>query len=139
MRREPRGVHVSGISVSIVDDDPGSRCALASLIRSLGFGTTVFDSAAAFLASASPAATACLVSDLHMPETGGLELLALMRDQRPDCPVILVTAYPSETVELMAAEAGACGFFPKPLGADFLAALERISKDTAPRTIPKDD
>lgn len=139
MRREPRGVHVSGISVSIVDDDPGSRCALASLIRSLGFSTTVFDSAAAFLASPSPAAAACLVSDLHMPEMGGLELLARMRDQRPDCPVILVTAYPSEAVEWMATEAGACGFFSKPLGADFLAALERIARDAEPLTIPRDD
>ena len=113
------------LSVSIVDDDAGSRGATASLVRSLGLLVETFASARDFLDSEAPATTACLVTDIHMPEITGLELQGRLRVLRPDCPVIVVTGYPTPAVREMALEGGAIGFFCKPLGADFLDCLDK--------------
>lgn len=115
---------MSRITVSIVDDDPGSRGATASLVRSLGLAVETFGSALAFLNAPARATTACLVTDIHMPEITGLELQGRLRALRPDCPVIVVTGFPTPAVRDMALLGGAVGFFPKPLGADFLTCLE---------------
>jgi len=115
---------VSRISVSIVDDDAGSRGATASLVRSLGLQVDTFGSAQEFLDSPACASTACLVTDIHMPGISGLELLGRLRARRPDCPVIVVTGFPTGPVRDKALECGAAGFFAKPLAAGFLSCLE---------------
>ena len=112
------------LSVSIVDDDAGSRGATASLVRSLGLSVETFGSAREFLDSRAPTTTACLITDIHMPEITGLELQGRLRALRPDCPVIVVTGFPTAAVHDMAIEGGAIGFFAKPLGANFLTCLE---------------
>lgn len=112
------------ITVSIVDDDAGSRGATASLVRSLGLSVEAFASAREFLDSGAAATTACLVTDIHMPEISGLQLQGRLRSLRPDCPVIIVTGFPTAAVREMALEGGAIGFFAKPLGADFLGCIE---------------
>jgi FixJ family two-component response regulator len=115
---------VSEVSVSIVDDDAGNRGALASLVRSLGLSVDAFASGPAFLASPAASATACLVTDVHMPEMSGLDLQDRLRRVRPDCPVIIVTGFPTDALRQRATAGGAAGFFAKPLGADFLHCLE---------------
>ncbi|MNV80779.1 response regulator FixJ [compost metagenome] len=61
-----------------------------------------------------------------MPEITGLELQGRLRSLRPDCPVIVVTGFPTAAVRDMARKGGAAGFFAKPLGADFLTCLESL-------------
>lgn len=130
-----------GLSVSIVDDDPGCRCAAASLLRSLDFVPIVFESVAAFLATSAPYETSCVVTDIQMPGQSGLDLLERMRALRAGCPVILVTAYENDAARRIAADLGAFDVFCKPLGADFLQALERATRGAgvAPPVIPMDD
>ncbi len=115
---------MSEVSVSIVDDDAGNRGALASLVRSLGLSVDAFGSAADFLASPAVSLTACLVTDVHMPDMSGLALQARVRSLRPNCPVIVVTGFPTDGLRRQAEAGGAAGFFAKPLGADFLHCLE---------------
>lgn len=115
---------MSGPWVAIVDDDAGSRGATASLIRSLGCSVAAFASAREFLTSSGCATTACLVTDVHMPDMTGLDLQSRIGTTRPDCPVIVVTGFPTDALRHMALEGGAAGFFAKPLGADFLSCLE---------------
>lgn len=112
------------LSVSIVDDDAGSRGATASLVRSLGLSVETFASAREFLDSPASMTTVCLITDVHMPDITGLELQSHMETIQPDCPVIVVTGFPTDAVRDMALAGGAAGFFAKPLGADILACLE---------------
>ena len=100
-----------------------SRGATASLVRSLGVAVETFSSAREFLASPASATTTCLITDIHMPEITGLELQGRLRALRPDCPVIVVTGFPTDAVRDMAMANRAVGVFAKPLGADFLACL----------------
>ena len=67
-----------------------------------------------------------VVTDLTMPVMDGLELVTNIRAHHPDLPVILMTAYGSETLALEALEQGAASYVPKSQLADKL--LETIEE-----------
>lgn len=56
-----------------------------------------------------------LVSDINMPGMSGLELLPRIKAERPDIPVLMVTAYGDENTRKVALERGADGFLTKPI------------------------
>jgi FixJ family two-component response regulator len=103
--------------VSIVDDDMSVRAAVATLVRSLGFTARSFASAAEFLHSSSLAETACLVSDVQMPDMDGLALQGELIARGCRIPVVFITAFPNERLQVRAAEAGAICFLHKPFEA----------------------
>jgi FixJ family two-component response regulator len=85
------------------------------LLKALGYSVAVFPSAAQFLASAQLTATACLVTDIHMPEMTGVELYNHLVESGHAIPTILVTAYPDErSKECMLARGVQC-YLRKPL------------------------
>jgi len=57
-----------------VDDDHRVREGLSDLLSSVGLQVAAFGSAAEFLESEKSDAPACLVLDLQLPGTSGLEL-----------------------------------------------------------------
>jgi CheY-like chemotaxis protein len=67
-----------------------------------------------------------ILSDINMPGMSGLEMLPKVRAQRPDVPVIMITAYGDAETRKKAIERGAIGLLTKPL--DF--ALLRHEIDT---------
>jgi FixJ family two-component response regulator len=81
--------------VSIVDDDPFVRAAASSLVRSFGWQARAFESAAAFLASDALPSTACLVSDVVMPDMDGIELLETLQARGFQIPTLFMTAFAS--------------------------------------------
>ena len=56
-----------------------------------------------------------LVSDINMPGMSGLDLLPHIKAERPDIPVLMVTAYGDENTRKVALERGADGFLTKPI------------------------
>ena len=111
--------------IAIVDDDPGVRGSLDSLLRSAGMASLSFSSAEALLASGARSRLACVVTDLHMPGMTGLELQAEIIRRGWHQPVILMTAYPTEASRAQALGAGAAAFLTKPIDPDsLLAAIE---------------
>jgi FixJ family two-component response regulator len=66
--------------VFVVDDDHRVREALSSLIESVGLRVTTYGSAAEFLEAEKPDAPACLVLDLQLPGSSGLELQRELAD-----------------------------------------------------------
>jgi FixJ family two-component response regulator len=60
--------------VFVVDDDPSFRRSVERLLRMAGYKVQSLASAMEFLNSGRPDATACLVTDLRMPELNGLDL-----------------------------------------------------------------
>jgi len=101
--------------ISIVDDDPSFRDSMRRLVKSLGYTSAVFASAAEFLTSPGLAATDCLVADVHMPEMTGVELFMHLVGAGREIPTILVTAYPDDRIlERMLSEGVRC-YLCKPL------------------------
>lgn len=101
--------------ISIVDDDQSFRDSMGRLLKSLGYPVAVFPSAGEFLASPKLAATACLVADVHMPATTGIELYKQLIDTGRAIPTILVTAYPDESVRERMLTLGVECYLSKPL------------------------
>ena len=113
----------TGPTISIVDDDESMRCAVKSLVTSLGFAACTFASAEEFLQSPRLDDTACLITDLQMPGLSGIELQKSLLAQDRHIPIIFMTAFPEERMRTRAMEAGALGFLSKPFESQTLITL----------------
>jgi FixJ family two-component response regulator len=120
--------------VFVVDDDYRVREALSSLISSAGLDVATFGSAAEFLESEKPDSPACLVLDLELPDTSGLELQReLAAGIAP--PIIFISGHGDIPSSVRAMKAGAIEFLSKPFGDEELLqaiqaaiALDRIAR-----------
>jgi CheY-like chemotaxis protein len=56
-----------------------------------------------------------ILSDINMPGMSGLEMLPMVRAERPDVPVIMITAYGDAETRRKAIERGAVGLLTKPI------------------------
>jgi FixJ family two-component response regulator len=112
---------VAGHLISIVDDDPSMRDALAGLIRSLGHDVRAFASAEDFLASHELLQFACAITDIQMPGMNGFELKHELSRRHEKVPVIMITARSEPELEAQARSSGAACFLRKPFEADALA------------------
>ena len=109
--------------ISIIDDDESMRCAIKSLVTSLGLDAYTFASAEAFLQSPHLDDTSCLITDLQMPGLSGVELQKSLLAQGRRIPIIFMTAFPEERMRARAIEAGALGFLSKPFDSQTLINL----------------
>ena len=101
--------------VFLVDDDFRVREALSSLISSAGIRVAVFSSAAEFLESEKPDAPACLILDLQLPGTSGLDLQQqLAAADAP--PIVFISGHGDIPSSVRAMKAGAIEFLSKPFG-----------------------
>jgi FixJ family two-component response regulator len=121
-------------TISIIDDDESMRCAMKSLVASLGLDAYTFASAEEFLQSPHLDDTSCLITDLQMPGMNGIELQKLLLAQGRRIPIILVTAFPEERMRTRAIEAGALGFLSKPFETQTLIDLIDKVIETGRRT-----
>lgn len=68
-----------------------------------------------------------ILTDLHMPEMNGLELVSAVKQDFPNIPVVLMTAQGSEEIAAEALRHGAASYVPKiRLGDDLLPTLSRV-------------
>lgn len=65
-----------------------------------------------------------ILSDINMPGMSGLDMLSSMRAERPDVPIIMITAYGDPETRRRAIERGAEGLMTKPI--DFSALRQEI-------------
>src|SRR5579864_3862562 len=99
--------------VFVVDDDHRVREALSSLISSAGLRVAVFGSASEFLECEKPDAPACLILDLQLPGTSGLELQQqLVNEDAP--PIVFISGHGDIPSSVRAMKAGAIEFLSKP-------------------------
>jgi FixJ family two-component response regulator len=120
--------------VFVVDDDFRVREALSSLISSAGLGVVAFGSAAEFLESEKPDSPGCLVLDLELPDTSGLELQReLVAGIAP--PIIFISGHGDVPSSVRAMKAGAIEFLSKPFGdEELLRAIDAaIAMDRSAR------
>jgi FixJ family two-component response regulator len=106
--------------VSIVEDDRFFRDSMRRLMRSLGYASDAFASAAEFLASPRLTETACLIADVHMPAMTGIELFRHLLDAGHAIPTILVTAYPNDADQARALNDGVVCYLRKPVDEEYL-------------------
>jgi CheY-like chemotaxis protein len=114
--------------VLVVDDSKVDRRLVCEFLRTQS-QWTVEDAANGVeaLARMKDSVPDLMVTDLNMPIMDGLELVTAMREHHPDVPVILITAYGSETLASEALRRGASSYVPKSQLADrLLATMEEV-------------
>ena len=93
-------------TVYVVDDDPSVRKSLARLLRASGYQAVTFATAAEFLdyrrAHDTPG---CLVLDVEMPGSSGLELQGELLDSPSPLPIVFITGHGDIPMSVMAMKA----------------------------------
>ncbi len=120
-------VQPADLSVLIVDDDP-STCALcADIARDVGLQVLVAETTEAALEILERSAVDILLTDLKVPELGGLELLRRVREHYPHVSAIVLTQYGSIETAIEATRLGALDYVTKPFHIEELRGkLERL-------------
>lgn len=111
--------------VYVIDDDESARHSLEFLLDVAGIRVRSFASADAFLRSSPPLAGACVVTDVRMPGTSGVELAAKMSQVDAAVPVIVITGHADVPLAIQAMKAGAADFIEKPFDDTVLLAAIR--------------
>ncbi|MCH2129649.1 MAG: sigma-54 dependent transcriptional regulator [Pirellulaceae bacterium] len=112
--------------VLIVDDEIAMCKLLATDLGMRDFDATWFTSPEDALQSLKHTACDIVLTDLNMPGLTGTELCERIVANRPDVPVIVMTAFGSMETAVAAIRAGAYDFVTKPIEMDMLAlTLER--------------
>jgi DNA-binding NtrC family response regulator len=77
--------------ILIIDDDPIMRGALAELLEGEGYGVRMAANGSAGLAAVRVAVPALVITDIHMPEANGAWVIAKLKEQHPEVPVIAIS------------------------------------------------
>jgi FixJ family two-component response regulator len=130
MTKEPAIKWAMEEIVHIIDDDKSQRAALDCLLRSMDLKTRCYPSVAAFLDTRRTDAAGCLVLDVRMPGTNGLDFQAKLAGLGIYLPVVLMSGHGDVPMTVRGMKAGAVDFLTKPFrDQDMLdavtAALER--------------
>ena len=121
--------------VFVVDDDSSVREGLVDLISSVGLKAKAFNSAREFLRHKRPDAPACLVLDVRLPGTSGMDLQQELARSEEPLPIIFITGHGDIPMSVRAIKAGAVEFLTKPFrDQDLLDAIqEALKTDRAAR------
>ena len=108
----------------IVDDDPAVVDSLSLMLKAEGYAVHTYDSARSFLAEVEKNERGCVITDVLMPGTTGLELLTALRQKGVSMPVIVISGHANVLLAVDAMKQGAVDFLQKPFcGDDLLASI----------------
>lgn len=109
-------------TILIVDDEPNYLIVLEDLLKDEGFEVFTANSGENALEICKEIDLDLILTDMQMPGMGGMELLAKIKRQTPQLPVIIMTAFGEVDKAVAAMQAGAFNFLTKPFKNDELLA-----------------
>jgi FixJ family two-component response regulator len=116
-------------AVFVVDDDPGMLRGLKRLLREYGFDAVLFDSAEAFQSEANLDDAFCIVLDVNLQDSSGIDLRQQLKSRGISVPVIFITGNDSDATRAAALESGCSAYLTKPFPAQSL--IDPIEKASA--------
>lgn len=116
-------------TVLVVDDAPVDRLLTGAIIDQMpGWHAQYAESGEDALAAIARERPRIVLTDMNMPKMDGLALVAEVRRQYPEVPVVLMTAYGNEEIALQALREGAASYVPKKcLERDLASTLEQVA------------
>ncbi|MCY1502153.1 DNA-binding transcriptional regulator NtrC [compost metagenome] len=118
-------------TVWIVDDDRSIRWVLEKALQQEGMTTLSFDNADSVLGRLGRQQPDVIISDIRMPGTSGLDLLAQIREMHPRLPVIIMTAHSDLDSAVASYQGGAFEYLPKPFDVDEAVSLVKRANQHA--------
>jgi two-component system nitrogen regulation response regulator GlnG len=102
-------------AILVVDDDAAVCWALEQALTGGGYRVVVAADAAAGRRAARRHRPDLVITDVRMPGESGLDLLATLREEFPNLPVVVTTAHGTMETAVEAVSRGAFDYLPKPL------------------------
>jgi DNA-binding NtrC family response regulator len=102
-------------SVLIVDDEASMRLLLQAILEGEGCQVTPAQNGKEASELIQRRKFDLIISDARMPQMDGMELLKLVREQAPETPVVILTAFGSIESAVEAMKLGAADYLTKPL------------------------
>ncbi len=115
-------------TILIVDDTPVERIAVGRMVEALEeFHVLYAEDGKQAIEITSAELPDLILTDLHMPEMDGLELVQEIRSRFPMIPVVIMTAFGSEKIAIQALKRGAANYVPKAnLGSELPDVLDAV-------------
>jgi CheY-like chemotaxis protein len=124
----------AGETVLVVEDDWVARDALQSLLEAYDYRTMVASNGIEALQvyARKGEGIAAVVSDVVMPEMGGVALYHALRAKRPEIKMLLITGHPLDPEDQILLEEGQVHWMQKPFNVtDFIYHLRDLLKEPA--------
>jgi FixJ family two-component response regulator len=115
----------------VVDDDPSVRKSITRLLELEGFKVRAFGDPEDFLNQMATNPVRLVVLDIWMQQMTGMEVLAHLCARWPGTRVIFITGHEDRAAEATVMQAGASGFFIKPLDNEKFIAVVRDALEQA--------
>jgi two-component system response regulator AtoC len=113
-------------NVLVVDDEASMRRVLEIMLKKMGFGVHPAGNGREALAVLQDQSVDLIITDLRMPEMGGLEFLSELNRRGIDTPVIVMTAHGTIDTAVTAMKHGARDYLLRPFDIDVLEiAIDR--------------
>jgi DNA-binding NtrC family response regulator len=109
--------------ILIVDDEQGMRQLLSLVFGRAGHQVRAAENGRRAVEMLREAAADLIVSDVRMPDMGGIELLSAARELSPDTAVVMMTAFATVETAREAFKLGADDFIQKPFDVDELKLI----------------
>ena len=117
------------MKILVVDDHVLIREALRDVLKEISDDASVLeasDHAATVRLLNAHGDIQLLLLDLHLPDGDGLSMLAKLREDRPEIPVIVLTGLCERSIVLKALDGGALGFIPKTSSREVMVQAIRL-------------
>jgi FixJ family two-component response regulator len=113
-------------TVFIIDDDAGIRASIQGLVKTVGLRSESFATPQDFLRRKSPEGPSCLVLDVRLPGTSGLDVQRTLAETGVKIPIIFITGHGDIPMTVKAMKSGAVEFLTKPFrDQDLLDAIQQ--------------
>jgi FixJ family two-component response regulator len=119
-------------SIFVVDDDPSMRRSLERLLREHGFDVELFDSASALLSRGECREAFCIILDINLNDSSGIDLRRRLTQMGVRVPVIFVTGNDNPRNHSAAIESGCIAYLTKPFPArSIIEPVQRAREQSA--------
>jgi signal transduction histidine kinase len=105
-------------TIVVVDDEAGTRATLCGILEEAGYKVVGLKKGADALELIKNSPFNVIISDIRLPDVGGLEILELAKEVNPEAAVIMMTGYASVETAVDAVNQGAYAYFVKPVNPD---------------------
>ena len=113
--------------ILIADDDKAIRLVLERKFNKSGFITKSTDKGKNLLSWVEQGEGDLIITDVMMEDSNGLDLLTLIREIRPDLPVMIMSGMNTIKTAIDASTLGAYEYFPKPFDLDHILSVVKNS------------
>lgn len=120
-------------TIAVVDDDAGVRQSLERLLNLVGYSVRTFPSAETFLEAMKSSPAHCVVIDINLGTTSGLDLASHPAVAAMKIPLIFISGAMEDRIRTRATAAGCIALLSKPFKPiELLDAIFRATQDLPP-------